>query len=144
MDCASTEYITVCGNFAELQQSKPEPFDYDKTARWIEPYSMDWREVLGDAICNCATVEVNYAPYYGWDYFHRPNCNLMRKLASQPQIANLQEVYLPAMNHFDDSVPNTGKRTIWVDNKTKRSRAVKVRHILSGIHKLQLGLGVTS
>jgi len=128
MDCEIFEGGAICGNFSELQQSKPEPFDYDKTAKWIEPYAMEWREVLGDAICSCATVQVNYAPYYGWDYFHRPTCSLMRKLAAQPQINNLRETHLPSMNQYNDSVPNDGKLHIWVENKSKRSYKIKVKH----------------
>lgn len=140
MDCADYGGIAVCGNFAELQQSKPEPFDYDHTAKWIEPYKNEWREVLGDAVCNCTTVEVHYAPYYGSDFFHRPTCNLMRKLAAEPGIANLREIHLPAMIQWSDSVPDTGKLTIWVDNKTKRAKRVKVRHTAPTINTGQLAL----
>lgn len=140
MDCEDYGDITITGNFAELQQSKPEPFDYDHTAKWIEPYNCEWREVLGDAVCNCITVEVHYTPYYGWDYYHRPQCNLMRKLAAQPQIANLREVRLPAMIQYNDSVPNTGKLSIWVEDKTKRSKKIKVKTTMRIINENQLAL----
>lgn len=130
MDCETNGSLTITGNFADLQDSKPEPFDYDHTAKWLEPYSMEWREVMGDAICSCTTVQVNYAPYYGFDYFHRDNCSLMRKLAAQPQISNLREVYLPAMHQWDDSVKNDGKLHIWVEPKRSRAKKVKVRRIL--------------
>ena len=130
MDCETNGSLTITGNFAELQQSKPEPFDYDRTAKWIEPFTMEWREVMGDAICSCTTVEVHYAPYYGFDFFHRDNCNLMRKLAAQPQIANLREIVLPAMTQWDDSVKNDGKLHIWVEPKRSRVKKVKVRRIL--------------
>lgn len=130
MDCETNGSITITGNFAKLQDSKPEPFNYDRTAKWLEPYNCEWREVLGDAICNCTTVEVHYAPYYGWDHFHRPQCNLMRKLAAQPQIANLRETFLPSMIQYDDSVPNDGKLHIWVEPKRSRAKKIKVRRIL--------------
>lgn len=130
MDCESFGNVTIVGNFAKLQDSKPEPFDYDRTAKWIEPYTAEWREVMGDAICNCATVEVHYAPYYGWDFFHRPTCNLMRKLAAQPGIANLREIRLPAMVQWDDSVQNDGKLHIWVDKKISHAKTVEVKRTL--------------
>lgn len=140
MDCETIGSLTITGNFAELQQSKPEPFNYDRTAKWIEPYEAEWREVLGDAVCNCTTIEVHYAPYYGFDHYHRPNCNLMRKLEAQPGIYNLREIVLPAMTQWYDSVPNTGKLTIWVDDKTKRSKRVKVHHTAPTINTRQLAL----
>lgn len=130
MDCEDLGGITITGNFAELQDSKPEPFDYDRTSKWIEPYAAEWREIMGDAICSCTTVEVHYAPYYGCDHFHRPGCSLLRKLAAQPQISNLREVHLPSMVQWDDSIPNDGKLHIWVENKSKRAKVVKVRRVL--------------
>lgn len=140
MDCEDYGGITITGNFAELQQSKPEPFDYDHTAKWIEPYNCEWREVLGDAVCNCTTVEVHYAPYYGFDHYHRPTCNLMRKLAAQPGIVNLREISLPAMIQYNDSVPNTGKMSVWVENKSKRSKKVEVHHKTPILNTRQLSL----
>ena len=131
MDCEDLGGIVITGNFAKLQDKKPEPFDYDHTAKWIEPYSFEWREVLGNAICNCTTVEVHYAPYYGFDHFHRDTCNLMRKLRAEPGIANLREIYLPAMTHYTDSVPNTGKVSIWVKGLSKsRPTKIKVKRYL--------------
>jgi len=137
MDCETNGSLTITGNFAELQQSKPEPFNYDRTAKWIEPFTMEWREVMGDAICSCTTVEVHYAPYYGFDFYHRDNCSLMRKLAAQPQIANLREIVLPAMTQWDDSVPNDGKLHIWVHRKVTRPKKVKVKRILPQLSLLQ-------
>lgn len=129
MDCEDLGGITISGNFAPLEDRKPEPFNYDRTAKWLEPYSFEWREVLGDAICNCTMVQVHYAPYYGHDFYHTENCNLMRKLAAQPQIHNLREVYLPAITHYTDSVPNTGHLPIWVNAKS-RAYKVKVKRYL--------------
>jgi hypothetical protein len=114
MDCEVWENGAMCGNFAKLQDKKPEPFNYDKTAKWIEPYNLEWREVLGDAVCNCTTVEVHYAPYFGYDFYHRPNCNLMRKLEASPGILNLYEIYLPAMNQYNNAVKTTKSRSVWV------------------------------
>lgn len=128
MDCEDLGGIVITGNFAELQDSKPEPFNYDRTAKWIEPYSLEWREVLGNAVCNCTTMIVHYAPYYGYDYFHRDTCNLMRKLKAEPGIANLREIYLPAITHYTDSVPNSDKLPIWVKGlRPSRPAKVKIR-----------------
>lgn len=114
MDCEDYGGIAICGNFAELLDEKPEPLDYNQTAKWIQPYDLEWREVLGNATCNCKTMIVHYAPYYGFDYFHRDTCNLMRKLRAEPGIANLREIYLPAITHYTDSVPTTKQLPIWV------------------------------
>lgn len=130
MDCETIGSLTIIGNFAPLLDHKPEKLDYDKTAKWIEPYSCEWREVMGDAICSCATVEVHYAPYYGFDHYHRPTCSLMRKLKAQPGINNLREVHLPAMVQWNDSIPNDGKLHIWVERKNSRPKKIKVKIML--------------
>ena len=126
MDCEVWEGGAICGNFAELSDSKPEPFDYDKTSKWHEPYSFEWRETLGKTICNCKTVRVHYAPYYGYDYFHSDSCNLIRKLEAEPQIQNLYETYLPAINRYNDSVPNTNRIPLYIKTSSRVSR-IKVR-----------------
>lgn len=137
MDCMATGALIVCGNFAELQDRKPEPFDYDNTSKWIEPYNCEWREVMGDAICSCSTVEVHYSPYYGWDHYHRPTCSLIRKLKAQPGIANLHEIYLPTMIQCDNSLPNDGKLHIWVEPKPSRTKKIKVRRIIPQLSLIQ-------
>lgn len=126
MDIKDYGGVVVCGNFAEVLPDKPESLDYESSAKWVEPYELEWREVMGDAICSCTTVEVHYAPYYGFDYYHSETCSLMRKLKSQPQIENLREVYLPRMHQWSDSVENDGKIHIWVENKSRR-KTVEVK-----------------
>lgn len=138
MDIEDYGGLVICGNFSEVLPEKPKDFNYEKTAKWLEPYNMNWREVMGDAICSCATVEVHYAPYYGWDYYHRPTCSLMRKLRSQPGIANLREVHLPTMVHWSNSIPNDGKLHIWVENKS-RNRTINVKNYQK---KRQLNLSI--
>lgn len=131
MDCETNGRISICGNFAELQDSKPEPFDYDHTAKWLEPYSFDWREVLGKTICNCKMVEVHYAPYFGFDYFHNQNCNLMRKLRAEPGIQNLRELNLPAITHYTDSVPNQENIPLYIAGINRASRIKIHRSLIS-------------
>lgn len=122
--------VLVHGNFAELLPEKPKDFDYENDAKWLEPYDLEWREVLGDAVCNCTKVEVHFAPYYGFSYFHMDTCNLMRKIAVQPGIANFYEVYLPSMTQYHNAVKNTGKLSIWVHKKPTRAKKIKVKRIL--------------
>lgn len=117
----------ICGNFATLQAEKPKDFDYTRTAKWLEPYPFEWRETLGKTICNCKTVEVHYAPYYGHDYYHTKNCNLLRKLEAEPGITNLYETYLPAINHYNDAVPNSEHIPIYIKG-VSRATKVTVRH----------------
>lgn len=127
MDCDVWDGGAVCGNFAELQERKPEPFDYDRTAKWLEPYPFEWRETLGKTVCNCKTVRVNYAPYYGFDYYHLDTCNLMRKLEAEPGIRNLYEIYLPAITRYNDAVPNTDRIPLYIKSRSSTHR-VRVRH----------------
>lgn len=128
MDCEMFESgSAICGNFASVDESKPEPFDYDRTAKWREPYSFEWRETLGKAICNCRMVEVHYAPYYGFDYFHTEGCNLLRKLNAEPGIYNLRETYLPGITRYTDAVPNREHIPLYIRGVSRKSRVtVKV------------------
>lgn len=126
MDCEQYGQITVCGNFAEVQDSKPEPFDYDHTCKWYDDYPFDWRETLGKTVCNCKKVLVHYAPYYGYDYFHQDTCNLMRKLDAEPQILNLGETSLPAITHYTDAVPNSNHIPLYIRTVGRKSH-IKVK-----------------
>ena len=133
-----SDNIIIHGNFEEVSSEFPKDFHYDRDAKWIEPYTMEWREVMGNAICSCAKVEVHFQPYYGFDYHHQTTCSLMRKLKAEPQIENLREVYLPKMTQWDDSIKNDGQRHIWVENKSKRSNKIKVT--VKRIDKSQISL----
>ena len=133
-----SDNIIMCGNFEEVQPEMPKDLHYDRDAKWVEPYKMEWREILGNAICSCTEVEVHFAPYHGFDHYHQKTCSLMRKLKAEPQIENLREVYLPQMTQYDDSKANDGKRHIWVENKSKRSKNIKVR--VKIVNKSQMSL----
>ncbi len=122
MGCKVFEGGVICGNFAERQESKPKDLDYMQSAKWYEDYPFDWRETLGSTICNCKRVKVNYAPYYGYDYFHMDTCNLMQKLNAEPQIQNLYETYLPAINHYTDAVPNSDQIPLYIQNKSRKQK----------------------
>lgn len=127
MSCIVEDGMAICGNFAEVLPAKPKDMDYDRSYKWIEPYSFEWRETLGTAVCSCKTVKVYYAPYYGYDYYHNENCNLLRKLEAEPQIHNLYETYLPAINHYNDAVPNSDHIPLYIKVLSRTSK-VKVRH----------------
>jgi hypothetical protein len=118
----------ICGNFAERQESKPENFDFMTTGKWYEDYPFGWRETLGGVICNCKRIKVNYAPYYGFDHFHLDTCNLMRKLAAEPGLANLMEIYLPSITRYTDSVPNSDHIPLYIKGlSSSRARKIKVK-----------------
>lgn len=126
MDCDQIGDITICGNFAERTDEKPADFDYMRTAKWYEDYSFDWRETLGGVVCNCKRVKVDFAPYYGFDYYHLDTCNLMRKLEAEPGIQNLIETYLPAITHYTDAVPNSDHIPLYIKG-LKKSRAFNIK-----------------
>ena len=129
MGCISSGSLIICGNFAEVLSEKPKDFDGMKDYKWLEPYSFDWRETLGKTICNCKTVEVHYAPYYGFDYYHTKGCNLLKKLEAEPQLENLYELHLPAINHYNDAVPNRENIPLYI-RKEGRAKKVEVKHRL--------------
>lgn len=118
--------VLVHGNFAKVLPEKPKNFDFESDAKWLEDYPLDWRETWGNTICSCRKIEVHYAPYYGFDYFHLDSCNLMRKLEAEPQIQNLFEIYLPRVTHYKDAVPADVEPGIYVRNRSSKCR-VKVR-----------------
>lgn len=131
MDCEDLGGITISGNFAERTETKPKDFDYNRTGKWYEPYSFEWRETLGGTICNCSRIKVNYAPYFGYDYYHLDSCNLMRKLDAEPGIHNLVQTYLPAITRYTDSVPNRDRIPLYIKGrKRSRSYAIRVRRVL--------------
>ena len=131
MDCEIfASGSAICGNFAERTDTKPESFDYDHTAKWYEAYPFDWRETLGGTVCNCSRVKVNYAPYFGYDYFHLDSCNLMRKLDAEPGIYNLVETYLPAINHYTDAVPNSDHIPLYIKGRKSKGFTIKVERRL--------------
>ncbi len=129
MDCETLgNGMTISGNFAQRQESKPKDFDYMSTGKWYENYPFDWRETLGGVICNCKRVKVNYAPYYGFEFFHLDSCNLMRKLEAEPGIQNLIETYLPAITHYTDAVPNSDHISLYIKGlKKSRKHNIKVK-----------------
>lgn len=118
----------ICGNFSEIQQKKPEPFDYDSESKWIEDYPLEWRETLGRTVCNCKKLEVHYAPYYGWDYYHMDSCNLVRKLYDNPGIRNLYESYLPRVTRYTDAVPADTPAPLYISGRTS-TKHIKVKQV---------------
>ena len=114
MDCGTSGSITMCGNFAEREDTKPKDY-YDRTAKWWEDYPLEWREKIGNVICNCQKIKVDYAPYYGFDYYHDDKCNLMKAIKDKPQLAQLPPYqYLPAIVIDKHAVPVSKGNTIYV------------------------------
>lgn len=123
--------VIVHGNFAEVLPEKPKDFNYETDAKWLEPYPEEWKERvrIGSVICTCKTVEVHYAPYYGFDFYHQDSCNLMRQVKARPQLMNLPAYdHLPAIVFFEGAVvPASMRQGIYVDyHKHGGKVAVKV------------------
>lgn len=128
MDCEIWDGGAMCGNFAEVQDTKPEPFDYERTAKWYEPYPFDKREVIGGTVCNCKTVKVHYAPYYGHDYFHSESCFLMQKYRNTPNADYFYSMEsLPSISFGENAVPADTPPRAYIQGRSSTSR-VKVRH----------------
>jgi hypothetical protein len=140
MDCEQNGSITICGNFAELLPEKPKEMDFDRTAKWLEPYSFDWREQVGGTICNCKTIKVHYAPYYGYDYFHSDTCFLVQKYnntSNAEMFGSMQ--YLPSITHWEDAVPATASR-FYIKGRSSSSK-IKVRLSQRRADQLEMQLG---
>jgi len=94
MSCISGNGMTICGNFAEVQESKPQNFDYDSDAKWYEPYPKDWERIkIGKTTCDCKKIETHFAPWYGYTWFHTEECALLKKVKERPQLMNLPAFY---------------------------------------------------
>lgn len=127
MDCETVGSLTITGNFAPLLNEKPDPFDYEKTCKWLEPYPFEVRERIGRVVCSCSHLECHYAPYYGWDYYHLDTCNLMKQLRARPQLRNFwQYSYLPAV-YPSGGVPVDEPVPLFIEVKSSRTQRVAVR-----------------
>lgn len=127
MDCAVSDQVTMCGNFADVLPKKPEYFDYMGTGKWLETYSYDKRERIGGTVCSCKQIEVHFAPYLGWDIFHTSSCNLMRKVKDQPQLMTLLAYeHLPNIRFSKQAVEASKPVTTYVKVISRKER-VKVR-----------------
>lgn len=123
--------VIVHGNFAEVLPEKPKDFNYEHDAKWLEPYPKEWadRVRIGKVICTCKVVEVHYAPYYGFDFYHTKGCNLMRQIKARPQLVNLPAYEdLPNIVFYEGAVvPASMRQGIYVDYHKHGGRvAVKI------------------
>lgn len=90
MGCIVGNGVAICDNFAEVQDKKPENFDYMSDANWLETYPKDWERIkIGKTTCDCKQVETHYAPYYGFTWYHSKECALIKRVEAQPQLMNL-------------------------------------------------------
>ena len=86
--------VIVCGNFAEVQPSKPANFDYDSDAKWLEPFPKDWERIkIGKTTCDCEQIETHYEPWYGFTWFHTEKCAIVRRVKEKPGLLNLPAFY---------------------------------------------------
>jgi hypothetical protein len=125
MGCEQMGDITICGNFADLLPEKPKDFDFDRTAKWLEPYPFDIREVIGGTVCNCKVVKAHYAPYYGFDYYHQDSCFIMQKYRNTPNAEYFWSMqHLPAIAFGENAVPVDTPPRMYIRG---RSTAKKIR-----------------
>ncbi len=80
----------ISGNFAKLGRRKPKNW-IEKGYKIIVPYKFKWREKIGKVKCTCKECEEHYAPYYGVDWHHSKDCELIKLIDKRPQILNLQQ-----------------------------------------------------
>lgn len=123
--------ILVHGNFAEVLPEKPKDFNYEEDAKWLEPYPKDfeYREKIGSVICTCKIVEVHYAPYYGFDFYHTGGCNLLRQIKARPSLLNLVSYeHLPAIVFYENqTVPAKTTQGIYIDYKSRKVANIPVK-----------------
>lgn len=118
--------VIIHGNFAEVLPEKPKDFDYEQDAKWLEPYpkEFEYREKIGSVICTCKKLEVHFAPYYGFDYYHTEDCNLLRQLKDRPSLLNLPWYeHLPAVVFYEGkTVPANTKQGLYVKYRKRTAK----------------------
>ena len=92
MSCLTNEHMSICGNFVKPTKTKPKNW-IKRGYKIMIPYPFKWRTKLGRAECDCQQVEEHYQPWYGFSWFHVPECAVMKHLERYPGIRNLIEVY---------------------------------------------------
>ncbi len=100
MSCLHGEGIVICGNFADVEKTRPKDWA-ERDSAWIEPFNMKWRDKLGKVDCDCRDLEWRYQPYYGFSVYHMPDCAIGKHLKKHPGIENLIEVRWPLMAQSD-------------------------------------------
>ena len=89
MGCLIGENMMICGNFAKMSQEKPK--GYDRDYKCFVPYPFKWRQKIGTVECDCIEVEEHFQPWYGFDWFHREACAILKHIKAHPGILNLQQ-----------------------------------------------------
>jgi hypothetical protein len=83
--------MSICGNFVKPTKRRPKNW-IDRGYKIIVPFNFKWRAKLGKVQCDCTEVWEYYQPWYGYSWFHMPQCAMMRHLDRYPGITNLVEV----------------------------------------------------
>lgn len=78
----------VMGNFAKLSRKKPKNW-FEAGYKIIVPFKFKWRHKIGKVECDCKECEEHFMPYLGLEWYHSPDCALMKLLDKKPQIQNL-------------------------------------------------------
>jgi hypothetical protein len=96
MGLISNGKVTIIGNFEKPKRYKHgRPKDaFDRDYKAIIPYDFEWRATLGKVTCDCTECIEAYQPYYGFTWYHMPECAILKHYNKHPQMANLG-IYYP-------------------------------------------------
>ena len=83
--------MSICGNFVKPTKRRPKNW-FERGYKIVVAYPFKWRAKLGKVECDCKEVEEHYQPWYGYSWFHLPECAMMKHLHRYPGITNLIEV----------------------------------------------------
>lgn len=83
---------TMCiGQFA-LKTIGKQDFENPDGYEMTVPFKFKWRKNIGKVVCDCKEVVENYAPFYGFTWYHSNDCALMKYISSRPSLKNLWQV----------------------------------------------------
>lgn len=86
--------VIVHGNFAERTEHKPANFDYESDAKWYEPYPPELERItIGKTTCDCKRIKTDYAPWYGFTWWHDDDCAIVKRVKERPSLLNLPAFY---------------------------------------------------
>lgn len=82
----------INGNFCKLTKRKPKNW-IENGYKIIIPFKFQWRHKIGKVECTCTYCEEHFQPWYGLQWFHSSECELMKYIDKRPQILNLIQYY---------------------------------------------------
>lgn len=61
---------------------------YEESYTNLIPFNFKWRAKLGKVTCDCKEVREDFAPYYGFTWYHGDECAIRAHLKKYPQMEN--------------------------------------------------------